>query len=65
MSHRALVRWLWPAPISAVVLSSTAVILSPSAAAKWSRSRAVCLGQRCAPEAAVRILGGRHHLQLN
>jgi hypothetical protein len=36
MSHRANVRWLWPALLSAVVLSSTAVILSPSAAAKWS-----------------------------
>jgi hypothetical protein len=36
MSHRALVRWLCPALLSAVMLSSTAVILSPSASAKWS-----------------------------
>jgi hypothetical protein len=35
MSDRASIRWLWPALLSAVVLSSTAVILSPSAAAKW------------------------------
>jgi hypothetical protein len=36
MSHRAKVRLLWAALLSAVVLSSTAVILSPSAAAKWA-----------------------------
>ena len=36
MSRRAKVRWLWPALLSAVALSSTAVILSPSAAAKWA-----------------------------
>jgi hypothetical protein len=36
MSHRAKFRWLWPALFSALALSSTAVILTPSAAAKWA-----------------------------
>src|ERR1700709_2522460 len=36
MSHRAKIRWLWPALLSAVVLASASVIVSPSAAAKWA-----------------------------
>src|SRR6187200_787143 len=36
MSLSAKVRWLRPALLSAVVLSSAAVILSPPAAAKWA-----------------------------
>ena len=35
---REQVRWLWPALLSAVALSTTAVILSPPAVAKWSGS---------------------------
>lgn len=36
MSYCARVRLLWPALLSAVALSTAAVILSPSAAAKWA-----------------------------
>ncbi|WP_164478513.1 hypothetical protein [Mycolicibacterium stellerae] len=36
MSHRFMVRWVWPALLSAAILSSTAVTVSPSAAAKWA-----------------------------
>jgi hypothetical protein len=36
MSFGVKARWLWPALLSTVLLSATAVMLSPSAVAKWS-----------------------------
>jgi hypothetical protein len=36
VSHRASIRTVWPAVISAVGLSTAALVLSPPAAAKWA-----------------------------
>jgi hypothetical protein len=36
MSHRANARRLWPALLSTLILSTAALILSPTAAAKWA-----------------------------